>query len=86
MSKLTNILELIRGTHVMGDDPFTREYHAAKLVRDAGRIKDDLARFNAIKRALHPYRVTVTYSASGTMARMVINVRRNSDNQTLELR
>jgi aminoglycoside N3'-acetyltransferase len=78
MSKLAKIRNLIDGTHVMGNDPL-RDYHAASKVRDASRIRDVVRRFMTIKSTLHPYRVTVSWSAQGED----VTIRRNDTQQTI---
>jgi hypothetical protein len=57
--KLRNILNLIQGTHCLGEDGL-RDYHAAKEVRDAARCKFIVTRFARISEALRPYNVMVS--------------------------
>ena len=61
MSKIHDILTVIAGEHLMGATPLG-DYHAAKAARDAGRIRDIPRRHSTIRRALHSYRVIVSYS------------------------
>lgn len=78
MSKLATILKLIEGSHVMGKGDIT-DYYAAKTVRDACRMKDACKRFNAIKLALHPYRVIVQFGGEN------VTIRRNDTAQSITL-
>lgn len=61
MSKISEILAVIDGEHVMGSAPLG-DYYAAKAARNAGRVKDIIRRHAKIKQALHAYRVTVSFS------------------------
>lgn len=70
-SKIEQILEVIRGSHVMGDPPLA-DYHAAKAVRDANRCGTTEGRFKAMRRALKNHRVTITNDGLG-----VIRIRNN---------
>lgn len=67
-SKLQMILEVIKGTHVMGDEVAgagLRDYHAARAARDALRIRSPSAKMEAIERALKNYRVNIAWVELG---------------------
>lgn len=57
---------IIRGTHVMGDDSAScglRDYRAIQSVKNVMRKRDRFQRFVAIKSALKNYRVMVNFTA-----------------------
>lgn len=58
MSKVEQILKVIEGSHVMGSNGL-RDYHAARLARDANRCGTTESRFIAMRKALKNHRVTV---------------------------
>lgn len=60
MSKLSEILEVIKGSHVMGENGL-RDYHAARAARDANRCGTTDSRFEAMRKALKNHRVTVKH-------------------------
>lgn len=59
-SKVEQILSTIRNTHVMGTDGL-RDYHCARLARDANRCGTTDSRFDAMRKALKNHRVTVAH-------------------------
>jgi PHP family Zn ribbon phosphoesterase len=59
-SKIEQILRVIRDAHVMGSNGL-RDYHAARLARDANRCGTSESRFDAMRKALKNHRVTVKH-------------------------
>ena len=61
-SGIAKIREFVSGSHVMSNDPSDglRDYHRAREVMSALRIKDDRERFSKIKNILHVYHVMVS--------------------------
>jgi hypothetical protein len=80
MSKVGEILEFIRGSHVMSNKECLGDYHAAAKVRNLLRVKNPVERFTKIKATLHPYRVTVNLEPDER-----IRIRRNDIGKELFL-
>lgn len=62
MSKVGTLTAFLKGMHVMGDRDAgagLRDYHAAKAVITAGRKRDILDQFNAVRSLLKNYQVRV---------------------------
>jgi hypothetical protein len=59
MSKIGQICDLIKDAHIMETNGL-HDYHVAREVMNAARVRDIAKRFSIVRRVLHPYRVTVS--------------------------